>query len=91
MMFHCVSPEIGRYLAENVREETLKRHADGLSRFPLWWLVDAPYFQRDDTGDEGVGLVQPARSGARSISRGRPSRSRRWLAFSPTRTRKGAA
>jgi len=63
MMFHCVSPEIGRYLAENVLEETLKRHADGVTRFPLWWLVDAPYFQRDYTGDEGVGLVQPEMMG----------------------------
>ena len=63
MMFHCVSPEIGRYLAENVRDETLKRHADGVGRFPLWWLVDAPYFQRDYTGDEGIGLVQPEMMG----------------------------
>ncbi len=59
MMFLSISPEIGRYLAENVREETLKRHEYGKSRFPLWWLIDAPYFQRDYTGDEGVGLVQP--------------------------------
>jgi hypothetical protein len=29
--------------------ETLKRHADRMTRFPLWWLVDAPYFQRDYT------------------------------------------
>lgn len=63
MMFHCISPEIGRYLAEHVREETLKRHAAGKARFPLWWLVDAPYFQRDYTGDEGVGLVQPEMMG----------------------------
>lgn len=58
MMFYGLSPEIGRYLAENVRDETLKRHAYGMSRFPLWWLMDAPYFQRDYTGDEGIGLVQ---------------------------------
>lgn len=63
MMFFSVSPEIARYLAENVREETLKRHAYGKSRFPLWWMLDAPYFQRDYTGDEGVGLVQPEMMG----------------------------
>jgi hypothetical protein len=63
MMFYCISPEIGRYLAENVREQTLKRHAGGTSRFPLWWMLDAPYFQRDYTGDEGVGLVQPEMMG----------------------------
>jgi hypothetical protein len=63
MMFLSISPEIGRYLSENVRDETLKRHAFGKSRFPLWWLVDAPYFQRDYTGDEGVGLVQPEMMG----------------------------
>lgn len=63
MMFHGISPEIGRYLAEHLREETLRRHAAGKARFPLWWLVDAPYFQRDYTGDEGVGLVQPEMMG----------------------------
>jgi len=63
MMFLSLSPEIGRYLAENVRDETLKRHAEGKARFPLWWLLDAPYFQRDYTGDEGVGLVQPEMMG----------------------------
>ena len=64
MMFLSISPEIGRYLAENVREETLKRHNYGKSLFPLWWMVDAPYFQRDYTGDEGIGLVQPEMMGA---------------------------
>jgi len=63
MMFLSVCPEIGRYLAENVRDETLKRHSYGKTRFPLWWMVDAPYFQRDYTGDEGVGLVQPEMMG----------------------------
>lgn len=63
MMFLGICPEIGRYLAENAREETLKRHAHGNSQFPLWWMVDAPYFQRDYTGDEGVGLVQPEMMG----------------------------
>jgi hypothetical protein len=63
MMFLSVSPEIGRYLAENVREETLKRHTYGKTAFPLWWMVDAPYFQRDYTGDEGIGLVQPEMMG----------------------------
>ena len=63
MMFFSISPEIGRYLAENVKEQTLLRHNYGKSRFPLWWMIDAPYFQRDYTGDEGVGLVQPEMMG----------------------------
>jgi hypothetical protein len=63
MMFFSISPEIGRYLAENVKEQTLLRHNYGKSRFPLWWMVDAPYFQRDYTGDEGIGLVQPEMMG----------------------------
>ncbi len=63
MMFFGMSPEIGRYLAENVRAQTLLRHNYGKSRFPLWWMIDAPYFQRDYTGDEGVGLVQPEMMG----------------------------
>ena len=63
LMFFGISPEIGRYLAENVKEQTLLRHKYGKSRFPLWWMIDAPYFQRDYTGDEGVGLVQPEMMG----------------------------
>ena len=63
MMFFSISPEIGRFLAENVKEQTLLRHNYGKSRFPLWWMIDAPYFQRDYTGDEGVGLVQPEMMG----------------------------
>jgi hypothetical protein len=63
MMFFSICPEIGRYLEENVKEQTLLRHNYGKSRFPLWWMVDAPYFQRDYTGDEGVGLVQPEMMG----------------------------
>jgi hypothetical protein len=63
MMFLSISPEIGRYLAENVKQQTLLRHNYGKSRFPLWWMIDAPYFQRDYTGDEGVGLVQPEMMG----------------------------
>ena len=36
----------GKLDVRRMRAETLKRHAYGKSRFPLWWLVDAPYFQR---------------------------------------------
>ena len=89
MMFYCISPEIGRYLAENVREETLKRHAGGTSRFPLWWMLDAPYFQRDYTGDEGVGLVQPEMMGTifpieRWVVGVTPATLTRYLASAPS-------
>ena len=89
MMFYCISPEIGRYLAENVREETLKRHASGTSHFPLWWMLDAPYFQRDYTGDEGVGLVQPEMMGMifpieRWVVDASPATLTRYLASAPS-------
>jgi hypothetical protein len=89
MMFYCISPEIGRYLAENVREQTLKRHASGTSHFPLWWMLDAPYFQRDYTGDEGVGLVQPEMMGMifpieRWVVDASPSTLTRYLASAPS-------
>lgn len=89
MMFYCISPEIGRYLAENVREQTLKRHASGTARFPLWWLLDAPYFQRDYTGDEGVGLVQPEMMGTifpieRWVVGANPATLTRYLASAPS-------
>lgn len=54
-MFLDLAPEIGRYLAEHVREPVLTRHAFGKARFPLWWLQAAPY-QNRWTGDEAVGL-----------------------------------
>jgi hypothetical protein len=63
MMFYSMAPAIGRYLAEHVREAVLRRHAAGVRRFPFWWMLDAPYFQRDYTGDEGIGLVQPEMMG----------------------------
>jgi hypothetical protein len=89
MMFYCISPEIGRYLAENVREQTLRRHLSGTSLFPLWWMLDAPYFQRDYTGDEGVGLVQPEMIGMifpveRWVVGVAPSTLRRYLASAPS-------
>jgi len=58
-MFLNLSPEIGRYLREHVRESTLARHSAGQQRFPLWWLLQAPYFCRW-TGDESVGLSPEA-------------------------------
>lgn len=60
-MFLNLCPEIGRYIADNATLKTaaLARHNSGKSSFPLWWLVDAPYFQRSYTGDEGVGLIAP--------------------------------
>ncbi len=54
-MFLNLSPELGRYLAENVSSATLARHNRGKSQYPLWWLRNAPYFCRW-TGDEGVGI-----------------------------------
>lgn len=58
-MFLNISPEIGRYLRDHVGEAALRRHREGKQRFPLWWLVQAPYFCRW-TGDESVGLSPEA-------------------------------
>lgn len=55
-MFLNLSPEIGRYLNDNVRAATLARNDNGKTKFPLWWLRLAPYFTRW-TGDEGVGIA----------------------------------
>ncbi len=54
-MFLDLSPEVGRYLAEHVRAETLERHKQGLKQFPLFWLREVPYWSRW-TGDEGLGI-----------------------------------
>jgi hypothetical protein len=54
-MFLNLSPEIGRYLADNVSAATLARNTAGKNKFPFWWLRRAPYFTRW-TGDEGVGI-----------------------------------
>lgn len=58
-MFLNVSPEIGRYLHDHASDAALRRHTEGKRRFPLWWLLQAPYFCRW-TGDESVGLSPEA-------------------------------
>jgi hypothetical protein len=58
-MFLNLTPEIGRYLRAHVRQPVLQRHSEGKQRFPLWWLLQAPYFCRW-TGDESVGLSPEA-------------------------------
>jgi hypothetical protein len=54
-MFLNLSPEIGRYLADQVRASAVARNDAGKAKFPLWWLRQSPYFCRW-TGDEGVGI-----------------------------------
>jgi hypothetical protein len=54
-LFLNMSPEIGRYLNDNVRTDTLTKNSGAKTTFPLWWLRRAPYSTRW-TGDEGVGL-----------------------------------
>jgi hypothetical protein len=54
-MFLSLSPEIGRYLADNVASAALSRNSQGKAKFPMWWLRQAPYFVRW-TGDESVGV-----------------------------------
>jgi hypothetical protein len=54
-MFLNLSPEIGRYLNDKVRTDTLTRNSSGKAKYPLWWLRIAPYSGRW-TGDEGVGI-----------------------------------
>jgi hypothetical protein len=54
-ILHNISPEIGRYLQDYLFEETEARHDYMMNRFPLWWLREAPYFNRW-TGDEGIGI-----------------------------------
>jgi hypothetical protein len=54
-MFLDLCPEVGRYLADHVKAETLARHRLGLNRYPLFWLREVPYWSRW-TGDEGLGI-----------------------------------
>jgi hypothetical protein len=54
-LFLDLCPEVGRYLADCLREDVLRRHSDGLRRYPLFWLREVPYGSRW-TGDEGLGI-----------------------------------
>lgn len=54
-MFLELSPEVGRFLAENVREPVLARNREGVTAYPLFWLREASYGPRW-TGDEGKGI-----------------------------------
>jgi hypothetical protein len=54
-MFLDLCPEVGRYLADHVKDDVLKRHGDGLTRYPFFWLRETAYSSRW-TGDEGLGI-----------------------------------
>jgi hypothetical protein len=54
-MFLNTSPEIARYLAQNVSSATLARHSSGKTQFPLWWMRQANY-EVTWTGLESVGI-----------------------------------
>jgi len=54
--FLDMAPEIGRFLAENVKEAVLERHQSGMRRYPLFWLREVNYSGGRWTGDEGVGI-----------------------------------
>lgn len=55
-IFLNACPEVLRFLGDYQKEPTLQRTAQLKSRYPLWWLQQAPYFTRW-TGDEGVGVT----------------------------------
>jgi len=54
-MFLDLSPEMGRFLHDYVREDVLARNAEALKKYPLFWLREVPYWSRW-TGDEGLGI-----------------------------------
>ena len=54
-MFLDLCPEVGRYLADHVKKDVLRRHGEGLRKYPLFWLREVPYWSRW-TGDEGLGI-----------------------------------
>jgi hypothetical protein len=54
-MFLDLTPEVGRYLADHVKEPVLERNRQGHALYPLFWLREVPYWSRW-TGDEGLGI-----------------------------------
>jgi hypothetical protein len=54
-MFLDLCPEVGRYISDHVKAAVLERHLEGLKKYPLFWLREAPYASRW-TGDEGLGI-----------------------------------
>jgi hypothetical protein len=53
-MFLDASPEVLRFIKDNVKEQAVARIGKIEKAYPLWWLAQAPYFTRW-TGDEGTG------------------------------------
>jgi hypothetical protein len=53
-MFLDASPEVMRFIKENVKDQAIARVRRIEAVYPLWWLAQSPYFTRW-TGDEGVG------------------------------------
>jgi hypothetical protein len=76
-MFLDLCPEVGRYLADHVRAEVLQRHEEGLRKYPLFWLREAPYWSRW-TGDEGLGIPTELMGMIVPIDR--------WVALAPAET-----
>lgn len=55
-MFLNCCPEILRFLADTQKTEVVRRTEQLKSCYPLWWLLQSPYFTRW-TGDEGIGAT----------------------------------
>jgi len=54
-MFLDVSPELCRFIEDNLKDRAIDKIEQIKSVYPLWWLHQAPYFTRW-TGDEGIGV-----------------------------------
>jgi hypothetical protein len=79
-MFLNLTPEIARYLKENVGAATLQRHNQGKSDFPYWWMMETEHFGRH-TGDEGVGFPSEMMGMIMPVER--------WVAEAPASTLRG--
>ncbi len=76
-MFLELCPELGRYLSDHLKAEVLQRHQEGLKKYPLFWLREAPYWSRW-TGDEGLGIPTELMGMLVPIER--------WVAAAPAET-----
>ena len=85
-MFLNLTPEVGRYLYDYVRTDTLARTDQGKSRYPLWYALEAQYAvcwtSQESIGipSEMGGMVFPVERWVRQAS---ADTLRTWLVSAP--------
>lgn len=86
-IFLNMGPEISRFLKDSCFTQIDSMHREGKRLFPMWWLMQAPYYPRW-TGDESIGLPSEVFGMFHPVEtwilNTEPAKLRKYLRSSPT-------